>query len=127
YDELLEIQRALAKANPQEFMLDLAMNLNDLGNFYHNRTELGKAEATYNEALEIWRELAETNLQDSLPYLAICLNQLGNLYSYKNEFEKAEAAYNEALEIRRNLAQENFTVYQIALSETVVSLAWFYK
>jgi len=74
--EAVEIRRELARANPQAFLPDLAMSLNNLG---HALSSLGRREealAAAQEAVDLYRELARANPQAFLPDLAMSLNNL---------------------------------------------------
>ena len=67
YDEALHIFRRLADANPDTYLPDLAMTLNNLAVLYSDRHDLAAAQAAYDEALHIRRRLARTNPETYLP------------------------------------------------------------
>ncbi|MBA2659035.1 MAG: tetratricopeptide repeat protein, partial [Nitrosospira sp.] len=79
YTQALEIYRRLADANPQTWLPDVAVTLNNLALLQRARNEFTAAEAGYREALAIYRPLAEVNPQTWLPDVAVTLNNLANL------------------------------------------------
>ena len=50
--------RRLADANPDTYLPDVAMTLNNLGILYRDRHDVAAAQAAYDEALHIYRRLA---------------------------------------------------------------------
>ena len=111
YQEALDHYRTLADTNPQSYLPDVAMTLNNLANLQRAKNEYGKAEKNYIEALDHYQTLADTNPQTYLPDVAITLNNLGILQSDKNEYGKAEKNFQEVLDIRRTLADTNPQTY----------------
>jgi tetratricopeptide (TPR) repeat protein len=111
YEEALANYRQLAEVNPQTYLPDVGMTLNNLAVLQSDKNEFAKAEKSYEEALAIYRQLAEVNPQTYLPNVAMTLNNLAVLQSDKNEFAKAEKSYEEALAIRRQLAEVNPQTY----------------
>ena len=51
YQEALEIRRKLAQENPQTFLSDVGMTLNNLAVLQRAKNEFDKAEKAYQEAL----------------------------------------------------------------------------
>jgi tetratricopeptide (TPR) repeat protein len=51
----LEIYRTLAKTNPNAYLSEVAMALNNLGIVYRVNNAHTKAQSAYEEALEIYR------------------------------------------------------------------------
>ena len=106
-EEAVDIRRKLANKNPDAFLPDLAMSLNNLGAIL---SELGKREEALvatEEAVEKYRQLAKKNPDAFLPDLAASLNNLGNRLSELGKREEALVATEEAVEIRRQLAKKN--------------------
>ena len=126
YEEALGIYRRLAETNPQTYLPDVAMTLNNLAVLQKAKNEFPAAQAAYEEALGIYRRLAETNPQTYLPYVATTLNNLAVLQKAKNEFPAAQAAYEEALGIRRRLAETNPQTYLPDVAMTEINLSIFY-
>lgn len=59
YQEALEIYRSLAAVNPQTYLPDVAMTLNNFGNLLMYVNEFEEAKQAYKEALGIrrnWRQ-----------------------------------------------------------------------
>ncbi|MCC7471874.1 tetratricopeptide repeat protein [Candidatus Nomurabacteria bacterium] len=127
YEESLAIHRRLAGANPDTYLPDVAMTLNNLGNLYRDRHDVAAAQAAYDEAFHIYRRLAAANPDTYLPKVATTLNNLGNLYSDRHDVAAAQAAYDEALHIRRRLADANPDTYLPDLAMTLNNLAVLYS
>ncbi|AFY39741.1 Tetratricopeptide TPR_1 repeat-containing protein [[Leptolyngbya] sp. PCC 7376] len=123
YEEALERYRQLAASNPQSYLPDVAMTLNNLANLHKALNEYETALGEYEEALEIYRQLAATNPQSYLPYVATTLNNLANLHKALNEYETALGEYEEALEIYRQLAATNPQSYLPYVATTLNNLA----
>jgi len=111
YEEALKIYRSLAQVNPQTYLPDVAITLNNLANLHSAKNEQDQAESGYEEALKIRRSLAEVNPQTYLPDVALTLNNLAALHYTKNEQDQAEAEFEEALKIYRPLAEVNPQAY----------------
>ena len=127
YEESLAIHRRLAGANPDTYLPDVAMTLNNLGNLYRDRHDVAAAQAAYDEAFHIYRRLAAANPDTYLPKVATTLNNLGNLYSDRHDVAAAQAAYDEALHIYRRLADANPDTYLPDLAMTLNNLAVLYS
>ena len=127
YEVALALYRGLAKTNPQNYLPDLAMTLNNLGALQRDKNEFDKAEKSFLEALEAYQKLAEVNPQSYLPNVAMTLNNLGNLQRNKNELNKAEKSYLEALEIRQQLAKTSPSAFEIDLAQTHINLSLFFR
>jgi tetratricopeptide (TPR) repeat protein len=119
----LNAYRELAASNPQTYLPDVAMTLNNLANLQSDRNDYESAEKGYREALQIRRELASSNPQTYLPYVAGTLNNLAVLQSDRNDYESAEKGYREALQIRRELASSNPQTYLPYVAGTLNNLA----
>ncbi|NTW48742.1 MAG: tetratricopeptide repeat protein [Chlorobiales bacterium] len=126
YEEILEIYRKLAVANPEAYLPDVAMTLNNLGALQAKKNKFEGAENAYREALEISRKRSDANLKADLPDAAMMLSNLVPLQSAKNGLEEAESSYREALEIYRTLSEENPEVYMPDVARTAVNMSVFY-
>ncbi|HAI11105.1 MAG TPA: hypothetical protein DCM28_05330, partial [Phycisphaerales bacterium] len=96
--QAVEIRRKLADANPDAFLPDLAMSLNNLA---IQLSELGRRqEALENvqKAVEIRRKLAEANPDAFLPNLAMSYGTLGSVFTASDEHDKAAQAYAQGIE-----------------------------
>ena len=111
YEEALQIHRELAQQNPEAYLPDVAISLNNLGVLLRDTNDLKKAQDYYEEALQIRRELARKNPEAYLPDVATSLNNLGNLPRNTNNLKKAQDYQEEALQIRRELAKQNPEAY----------------
>ncbi len=115
----------MAEKNPDAFLPDLAMTLNNLGIYYSANQKMPQAEAAYNEALKIYRQLAEKNPDAFLPDVAMTLN---NLILLKIENPKeAEKYLEECLPIRRKLAQLSPDAQNLALARTLILGGFVYE
>ena len=80
YEEALTIYRRLADANPQTYLSDVAMTLNNLANLHLAKNKFPAALAAYEEALTIRRRLADANPQTYLPDVAMTAMNLSIFY-----------------------------------------------
>ena len=124
YNEALNIYRQLADKNPDAFLPDVAVTLNNLGAFYLTNQKMAQAEGAYNEALKIRRQLADKNPDAFLPGLAITLNNL-TLLNLGNPKE-AEKYLKESLPIKRKLAQTNPDTQDLELARTLITGGYVY-
>ncbi len=88
--------RALAEANPDAFLPDLALSLNNLS---RRLNQLGRREAALEpikEGVGHYRTLAETNPDAFLPSLVSSLNNLSNRLADLGREQEADAATREA-------------------------------
>ena len=123
YVQSLKELRERATANPDAFLPDVAMTLNNLANLHSDLNRFEMAEKEFKEALEIYRELAKANPDAFLPDVATTLNNLAALHSDLNRFEMAEEEYKEALVIRRKLAEANPDAFLPDVATTLNNLA----
>jgi len=123
YTKALQSYRELAKSNPQRYLPDLAMTLNNLANLHERKNDFIAAEPGYQEAVGIYRELAKSNSQSYLPDVAMMLNNLAILHYSNKDFTAAEVCYQEALGIYRDLAKGNSQSYQPDVATTLNNLA----
>ena len=61
YTEVFNIYWTLAKVNPEAYLPDVAMTLNNIANLQSDLHQYDKAEENYTEALRIRRDLAKVN------------------------------------------------------------------
>ncbi|MBX7172033.1 MAG: tetratricopeptide repeat protein [Pyrinomonadaceae bacterium] len=96
YQKGVEINRQLIKDNPQEFSLNLAITLNNLGNLQRDFDENEKALSSYEEALEITHTLA------ALAPQTFGINVAQNCYNlaffYQSKIMNREKSVNYAFE-----------------------------
>ncbi|MFI9720772.1 tetratricopeptide repeat protein [Streptomyces sp. NPDC052396] len=103
--------RVLAEANPEAYLPDLAMSLNNLS---VRLGEVGRREeglAAIREAADHYRALAEANPEAYLPDLAMSLNNLSVDLGEVGRREEGLAAIREAVRMRRALAEANPDAY----------------
>jgi tetratricopeptide (TPR) repeat protein len=123
YVQSLKEFRERATANPDAFLPDVAMTLNNLATLHSVLNRFEMAEKEYKEALEIRRKLAEANPDAFLPDVAATLNNLAALHWDLNRFEMAEKEFKEALEIQRKLAEANPDAFLPDVAETLFNIA----
>ena len=111
YEEVLQALQELAQQNPEAYLPEVAISLNNLGVLLSDTNDLKKAQDYYEEALQIRRELAKHNPEEYLPDVATSLNNLGVLLRYTNNLNQAQDYQEEALQIRRELTKQNPEVY----------------
>jgi len=121
--EELQKYRELAKANPREYLPDVAKALTALGNSYVSTQRAGEAIEAFTEALQTYRGLAKTNPGKYLPDVALTLNSLGLMYSRTQRQKEAVEAYNESLQIDLELPKITFLEYlPRTVSATLINL-----
>ncbi len=123
YEKVLNSYRDLARTNPQTYLTDVAMTLNNLAKLQSDKNDYAGAEQGYREALVIYRDLSKKNPQTYLPSLAMKLNNLAVLQSDKNDYAGAEQGYREALVIYRDLSKTNPQTYLPYVAGTLNNLA----
>jgi len=110
--------------NDNEYSLDIARTLNNLGVLKFDENELSKAEDNYLKAIRIYKELAKFNPGFYLLEYAETLNNLGALFWRQNAFEKAESYLNKAIEIWEKF--DNSKLYQNKYAGALHNLAIIY-
>jgi hypothetical protein len=100
-------RRELAAANPEAFLPDLAMSLNNQATFQSEMGQRPQALASIEEAVKIRRELAAANPEAFLPDLATSLNNQANRQSGMGQRPQALASIEEAVKHYRELAATN--------------------
>jgi tetratricopeptide (TPR) repeat protein len=105
--EALKIYRELAQKEPETYLPQVAITLNNLGIFDSDKNQLNEARKDYEEALEIHRELAQKEPKIYLSYIAATLNNLGILNRAENRPEEARKAFEEALKIYDAFAKQD--------------------
>ena len=123
YVEALRIYRQLAESNPDAYMPDVAMSLNNLANLHRALGRYVEAEKNYVEALQIYRQLAESNPDAYMPRVATSLNNLAILQSELGRYVEAEENYVESLRICRQLAESNPDAYMPDVATSLNNLA----
>ncbi len=126
YNDARELYETLAKSNPDTFLPNVAITLNNLGVLQSYKNDYAAAVMTFNKALEIYEMLAKSNPDSYLKDVAMTLNNLGILQINKNDYAVAEINFNEALEIRRTLAKSNPDTYLPYVAMTLNNLAELY-
>ena len=107
YDEALDLYHKLARANPDAYLPDVAMTLNNLAILYSANNRMDDAEKAYDEALDLYRKLARANPDAYLPDVAMTLNNLANFYLSADRIQEAEKHATEAERILDPLWQAN--------------------
>ena len=76
YTRALNIYRSLSKVNPEAYLPDVAMTLNNLACLQSDLHQYDNAEENYAEALEFYRDLAKVNPEAYLPDVAMTMKYL---------------------------------------------------
>ena len=126
YTRALNIYRSLSKVNPEAYLPDVAMTLNNLAVLQSDLHQYDKAEENYTEALRNSRDLAKVNPEAYLPDVAGTLNNLANLQSDLHQYDKAEENYTEALRISRDLAKVNPEAYRMHYAIVLGCMSYMY-
>jgi hypothetical protein len=111
YEEALGIYRTLAETNPQTYLPNVAVVLNNLGALLFNLYEWDKAMEYYEESLRIRRTLAETNPQTYLMDVAGTLSNLGKLEEELKNIDRAKSFYKEALSTYEIINENNHLIF----------------
>jgi hypothetical protein len=123
YEKALEIYRWLAEDNPETYLPDVAVTLNNLANLQKSRNKFATAQAGHQEALAIYRRLDRTNPKVWLQHVASTLNHLALSQKSRNKFADAQASYKEILAIYRQLAGADPEVWMQYVAGTLNNLA----
>ena len=97
---------SLAQKNPEAYLPDVAMTLNNLGILDRGQGRMEEARQEFAEALQTYSELAQKNPETYRPDAATTLNNLGNLDRDQGRMEEARQEFAEALQTYRELAAE---------------------
>ena len=97
--EALKIYRELAQKEPETYLPQVAITLNNFGIFDSDKNQLNEARNEYEEALKIQRELVQKEPETYLLYVAATLSNLGILNRAQNRPEEARKTFKEALNI----------------------------
>ena len=103
----IKLYRRQVRQNPEAFLPDLAMSLNNLGAMLSDLGRREEALEATEEAVGLYRGLAEANPEAFLPDLAGSLNNLGSDLSALGRREEALEATEEAVGLYRGLAEAN--------------------
>jgi nucleoside phosphorylase/tetratricopeptide (TPR) repeat protein len=120
--EAVGAYRELARRNPEAFLPDLAMSLNNLGKVQSEVGQRERALESTQEAVEIHRRLAQHDSETFLPDLAGSLNNLGNRLREMGQRKSALESMQEAVAIRRELAQRGPEAFLPDLASSLSNL-----
>jgi len=109
----------LARTDPQEYMPDLAMTLNNTAELMRKTRNFNGAKPHLQEALEIYRRLARSQPDTYMPALATTLNNMGILLKDMDCSDEALKHHEEALDIRRKLVQASPNIHMPVLAITL--------
>lgn len=119
YHLALAQRRQLARTDPQEYMPDLAMTLNNMAELMRKTRNFNGAEPHLQEALEIYRRLSRSQPDVYMPALATTLNNMGILLRDMDCPDEALKHHEEALDIRRKLVQASPNIHMPGLAITL--------
>jgi hypothetical protein len=122
-EEAVAINRALAQAQPNEYLPDLATALNNQSDRFSDLGRREEALAAIEEAVAINRALAQAQPNEHLPGLAFSLNSLSPSLSDLGRLEEALAASEEAVAINRALVQARPDEFLLNLAFSVLRYA----
>ncbi|MFF2751347.1 hypothetical protein ACFVVA_38155, partial [Kitasatospora sp. NPDC058048] len=115
--------RTLAEANPDAYLPNLAMALNNLSNHLGEVGRPAEGLAAAEEAVGHYRTLAEANPDAYLPNLGTSVSNLSNHLGEVGRRAEGLAAAEEAVTIRRTLAEANPDAYLPDLAASVNNLS----
>ncbi len=122
YEEALQIRQQLAQQQPDNYLPDVAMTLNNLGLVLREQRRFEEATRSLEEALQSYRQLAQQQPDIYLPDVAMTLGNLGLVLRSQWRWEEATRSLEEALQIRRQLAQQQPDIYMPGVAATLVNL-----
>ena len=126
-EEAVKIYRELAASEPDAFLPNLAMSLNNLS---ADLSALGRREealAASEEAVKIYRELAASQPDAFLPNVAMSLNNLGNRLSNIGRRVEALAASERSVAIYKELAASRSDVFLPDLANSFNNLGTMFS
>ncbi|WP_327259810.1 tetratricopeptide repeat protein [Streptomyces sp. NBC_01240] len=115
--------RTLAEANPDAYLPDLAMSLNNLSVRLGEAGRRAEGLAASQEAVRVRRTLAEASPDAYLPDLAMSLNNLSIRLGEVGRREEGLAASQEAVRVRRTLAEASPDAYLPDLAMSLNNLS----
>lgn len=122
-EQSLAMRRELARKNPDTYLPDMTVTLNNLANLERTENNAEEARRYYEEGLQIHYQLAQQNRDPYPGDRAQALTNLGYLERSKMENDKALLHFEGALEIYRELAQQNPDQYLPSVAEALNGLA----
>jgi broad specificity phosphatase PhoE len=123
-NRVVELHRALAEADPEAYLPDLALGLNNLSNSFARMGRRAEALGSIEEAVSIRRGLAEVDPKAHLPNLALALNNLSiRLAGVVGWQAEAVDRSEEAVSLYRGLADGDPDVYLPYLAGSLNNLA----
>lgn len=122
-EQALAMRRELAQYNPNTYLPDMAVTLNNLGNLDRMENKPEEARKDYEEGVEIHERLARQNLDPYPSDRAQALVNLGFLEVTMQQNDRAFVRFQSALEIYEQLAQSNPEQYLPQVAETLNGLA----
>jgi tetratricopeptide (TPR) repeat protein len=122
----VRLRRALAEANPDAFLPNLATSLSNQAAHQSEMGQRAEALASIGEAVRHYRAPAEANPDAFLPDLAASLNNQANLQSETGQRPEALASIGEAVRHYRALAEANPDAFlpDLAMSLSVLGDCW---
>jgi tetratricopeptide (TPR) repeat protein len=97
-DACIKAPQEIAKKNPDAFLPDLAMSLNNLGNALSALGQREDALEAAKQASDVYRQLAKKNPDAFLPNLATSLGALGRVLQSLDRDDEAAGAFHEGLQ-----------------------------
>ena len=122
YKAALEIFRQLEELHPSQFIDDVTMTLNNMGELHRKTCNYTAAEKEYTKALKIRRDIADKE-KDALHDVATLLNNLATLHYETNDYFTAGKEYAEALIIYRELTEKSPNTFLPFVATTLNNLA----
>jgi protein O-mannosyl-transferase len=107
----LSIDRQLARQNPDAYLHQLAVTLNELGIQDEKQNRADDARRYYEEALQCYRQLAQQDPVAYLPNVAMTLNNLANVDRLQNRADDARQHLQAALGSYQQLAPQSQAAY----------------
>jgi tetratricopeptide (TPR) repeat protein len=126
YTQSIEVKGILAKKDPENFTIDLAITEGNLANLYLEQDKYSKGEKLYKSAVSTFKKNCCTSFQDNIAYSTV-LNNFGRLKYKTKEYTSSIMLYETSKEILQELPSkyENLLSLNKAIIENNLGDSYF--
>ena len=126
YQKALKLYRALALKQPDTFLPDVAMVLNNIGLVHFSQKDLGTAKTFYQESLDIMMQVAKKSPEIAVVHYAGLLVNMGMLEKEQQEHTSALVKFEKALVVFRRCEQEVPNAFLTSIALTLNNIGLLY-
>ena len=125
--ESIEKFRKLAETDPDAYLPELSVYLNNLASIYSKQERFQESEAKYLEALEVDKTLAKKYPKTYEFDVVIDMTNIALLYQKTNRLKEAENYYEQSLNRLRKISQQYPNKFEAHLSVLLNNMAILYQ